>query len=146
LVSRKSYVALNSLVERKSRLLKLTKLNRKTAVNTRETIVRRLKDLPYKARKTLTMDNGTENAEHQKITAAIGIECYFAHPYSSWERGTNENINGLIRWYLPKGTDFNTITDEQIDRIESLINNRPRKCLNYKTPLEVASQFVALRG
>ncbi len=92
------------------------------------------------------MDNGTENAEHQEITASIGIDCYFAHPDSSWERGTNENINGLIRWYLPKGTDFNTITDEQIARIESLLNNRPRKCLDYKTPSEVASPFVALQG
>jgi len=146
LVSRKSHAALNSLVERKSRLLRLTKLNRKTAASTREVIVERLKDLPVEARKTLTMDNGTENAEHQEITVAIGIKCYFAHPYASWERGTNENINGLIRWYLPKGTDFNTITNEQIARIESLINNRPKKCLDYKTPLEVASQFVALRG
>ena len=146
LVSRKSHAALNSLVERKSRLLRLTKLNRKTAAATREVIVERLKDLPSEARKTVTMDNGTENAEHQEITAAIGIECYFAHPYASWERGTNENINGLIRWYLPKGTDFNTITNEQIAKIESLINNRPKKCLDYKTPLEVASQFVALRG
>lgn len=111
LVSRKSLAALNSLVERKTRLIKLTKLTRKTAAATREAVVKRLTDLPRNARRTLTMDNGTENAEHQKITASIGIDCYFAHPYSSWERGTNENINGLIRWYLPKGTDFNTITD-----------------------------------
>ena len=146
LVSGKSLAALNSLVERKTRLLKLTKLTRKTAAATREAVVKRLTDLPKNARRTLTMDNGTENAEHQEITASIGIDCYFAHPYSSWERGTNENINGLIRWYLPKGTDFNTITDNQIARIESLLNNRPRKCLGYKTPSEEASPFVALQG
>jgi len=65
---------------------------------------------------------------------------------ASWEHGTNEHINGLIRWYLPKGTDFSKISEEQISQIESLINNRPRKCLGFKTPIEVASSFVALRG
>jgi IS30 family transposase len=109
-------------------------------------VVEKLKRLPQRARLTLTMDNGTENAKHQEITSAIGTKCYFAHPYASWERGTNENLNGLVRWYLPKGTDFSKITDEQIKQIESLINNRPRKCLGYRTPLEVASSYVALRG
>lgn len=146
LVSRCSLVALNSLVERKSRLLMLTKLPRKSASETVNAVIKRLKALPPDARRTLTMDNGTENAGHQEITADIGIQCYFAHPYASWERGTNENINGLIRWYLPKGTDFNRITCEQIAQIESLLNNRPRKCLGYKTPLEVAAPFVALQG
>jgi IS30 family transposase len=146
LVSRKSLAALNSLVERKSRLLRLTRLERKTAEDTHNAIIGRLKNLPQKARRTLTLDNGTENTMHREVTSAIGIKCFFAHPYASWERGTNENTNGLVRWYLPKGTDFANITDEQIDRIESLINNRPRKCLGFKTPLEVASSFVALRG
>jgi len=146
LVSRCSLVALNSLVERKSRLLMLTKLPRKSAAETVTAVIKRLKALPPEARRTLTMDNGTENAGHQEITADIGIQCYFAHPYASWERGTNENINGLIRWYLPKGTDFNRITCEQIAHIESLLNNRPRKCLGFKTPLEAAAPFVALQG
>ncbi len=145
LVSRKSKVALNSLVERKSRLLLLTKLERKTAKVTRDTVVNRLKVLPQKARRTLTLDNGTENTKHQEITASIGTKCFFAHPYASWERGTNENLNGLVRWYLPKGTDFRKISETEITRIESLINNRPRKCLGYKTPIEVASACVALR-
>ncbi len=146
LVSRKSKVALNTLVERKSRFLMLTKIKRKTAEATFKAVVNRLKNLPPKARRTLTMDNGTENAMHQEITSSIGIDCYFAHPYASWERGTNEHINGLVRWYLPKGTDFRNISDDEIARIESLINNRPRKCLGFKTPLEAASPFVALRG
>ncbi|MBT9151528.1 MAG: hypothetical protein DDT40_01724 [candidate division WS2 bacterium] len=95
----------------------------------------------------MTLDNGTENAGHEKITETIGTKCYFARPYASWQRGTNENANGLIRWYLPKGTDFSIITDEELTRIESLINQRPRKCLGYKTPLEVASSHgVALQG
>jgi IS30 family transposase len=145
LVSRKSRVALNSLVERKSRLLFLTKLERKTAKATHNAVVNRLKVLPAKARRTLTLDNGTENTKHQEITSSVGIKCFFAHPYSSWERGTNENLNGLVRWYLPKGTDFRKISEGKIARIESSINNRPRKCLGYKTPLEVASACVALR-
>ncbi len=145
LVSRKSLAALNSLVERKSRYLMLTKLDAKTAEATYNAVVDRLGDLPAKARLTMTFDNGTENAKHEAITAAIGTKCYFARPYASWQRGTNEHVNGLIRWYLPKGTDFSKITDKQISMIESLINNRPRKCLGFKKPIEVAAPFVALR-
>ena len=94
-------------------------------------------------------DRITEYARHQEITEAIGTRCYFARPYASWQRGTNEHMNGLVRCYFPKGTDFGKITDESAlggARVESLINNRPRKCLGYKTPLEVASSFVALRA
>jgi transposase, IS30 family len=139
LVSRKSKAALNSLVERKSRLVLITKLQRKSASETNRAVIDRLKKLPAKGRQTLTLDNGTENAKHETLSAKLGIKCYFAHPYASWERGTNENINGLIRWYLPKGTDFSKIAPEQIARIEYLLNSRPRKCLGYKTPLEVAA-------
>ena len=147
LVSRESRPALNSLVERNSRVLLLTKLDAKTAEATYRAVTKRMKDLPVKARRTLTLDNGTENAMHEKMTSDIGIKCYFAHPYSSWERGSNENVNGLIRWYLPKGTDFSIISDEQIAKIEFLINSRPRKCLGFKTPIEVAfSHGVALQG
>lgn len=146
LVSRKSLVALQSLTERKSRLLLLSKMDRKGAQETAMTVIERLWALPEGLRRSITFDNGTENAQHEIITAEIGIKCFFAHPYSSWERGTNEHINGLVRWYLPKGTDFSKITDEQIAQIEALINNRPRKCLGFKTPLEVASSAVALRS
>lgn len=139
LISRKSKAALNTLVERKSRLVLITKLPRKGADETNQAIIERLKKLPAKGRLTLTLDNGTENAKHEQLTATLGIRCYFARPYASWERGTNENANGLIRWYLPKGTDFRTITPEQIVWVENLLNNRPRKCLGYRTPLEVAA-------
>jgi len=145
LVSRKSLVALNSLVERKSRLLLLTRIRRKSAELTADAVILRLQELPERVRRTLTLDNGTENAQHEAITEAIGIQCYFADPYASWQRGTNESVNGLVRRYFPKGTDFSKITDKQVAMVESLINNRPRKCLAYKTPLEVASAFVALR-
>jgi IS30 family transposase len=146
LVSRKSLAALNSLTERKSRLLLLTPLDRKGASETNQAIISRLKGFPQKGRRTLTLDNGSENSQHEKLTARLGIQCYFAHPYSAWERGTNEHINGLIRWYLPKGTDFSKISKEQINQIEFRINNRPRKCLGFKTPLEIAFSSVALRS
>jgi len=99
LVSRKSAEALNTLVERKSRLVFITRLDRKTAEETNTAVIERLRRLPEKARQTLTLDNGTENAGHEKITETIGTKCYFARPYASWQRGTNENANGLIRWY-----------------------------------------------
>ena len=146
LVSRKSKAALNSLVERKSRLLCLTGLRQKNARYTARAVIRHLKDLPPKARLTLTLDNGTENTGHELITRKTDIKCYFAHPYHSWERGTNENTNGLIRYYLPKGTDFSTITKQQLKFIEKRLNNRPRKCLGFKTPNEVATSCVALHG
>ena len=139
LISRKSKAALNTLVERKSRLVLITKLPRKTADETLRAVISRFKKLPVKGRQTLTLDNCTENAKHEMLSAKLGIRCYFARPYASWERGTNENANGLIRWYLPKGTDFRKITSEQIARIEKMLNTRPRKCLGYKTPLEVAA-------
>jgi transposase, IS30 family len=145
LVSRKSKEALNSLVERKTRWLRLTRLLRKSAQATNAAVVARLGGLPARARRSLTLDNGTENASHEELTASLGLRCYFAHPYASWQRGTCEYTNSLIRWYLPKGTDFRTISDAQIARIESLINNRPRKCLGFRTPNEVASRYVALR-
>jgi IS30 family transposase len=122
LVSRKSLAALNSLVERKSRLLLLSRLERKTAELTKDTVLQRLQWLPKKARRTLTLDNGSENAQHEAITEAIGIHCYFADPYASWQRGTNESVNGLVRRYFPKGTDFSKISDEQVAKVESLIN------------------------
>ena len=145
MVSSQNKAALNTLVERTCRLTYITKIPRKTAQHTADAIIRRLKHLPPEARRTLTLDNGTENAGHQDITSAIQIHCYFAHPYHSWERGSNEQVNGLIRRYLPKGTDFSMITDLQIKEIENKLNNRPRKCLGFKTPFEAAS-LVALHG
>lgn len=146
LISRKSKAALHTLVERKSRFLVLSKLDRKSATETSKTIIRRLGKLPVRGRRTLTLDNGTENAKHAKVTAKLGMKCYFARPYASWQRGTNENTNGLVRWYLPKGTDFSKIDKDQLKLIEYLINSRPRKCLGYKTPIEVAASSVALAG
>jgi IS30 family transposase len=84
----------------------------------------------------MTYDNGLEFSAHEEITSVIGIEIYFAQPYASWQRGSNENSNGLIRWYLPKDTDLDSLTGGKLDAIIKLINDRPRKCLNWKTSNE----------
>jgi IS30 family transposase len=143
LVSRKSVAALNSLLERKSRYLKLTRLEQKTAGLTNAAVIEALGSLPMKARRSLTLDNGTENASHEEITETIGTKCYFADPYASWQKGAVESVNALIRRYFPKGTDFSKITVEQVAWVEARINNRPRKCLGYKTPAEVAAVALA---
>ena len=142
-VSRKSKVGLNTLVERKTGLVLISKIPNGTSEVTASTVVSRLKSFPCK---TLTTDNGTENFAYEKIQNELNISCYFAHPYCSGERGTNENTNGLIRYYLPKGTDFATISDETIKTIENTLNNRPRKRLGWKTPLEVFNESVAITG
>jgi len=95
----------------------------------------------------LTSDNGKEFARHQEISKALRADFYFAHPYSSWERGLNENTNGLIRQYFPKKHDFTTITEKDISMVMSKLNNRPRKCLGFKTPNQVffgINPYVAL--
>lgn len=135
---------INTLVERKSGLLRITKLTGKDAWTTRQAITRQLAHLPRHLRRTVTFDNGPENRQWQEMEREVGTHAYFAHPYHSWERGTNENTNGLIRWYFPKGTDFGTITDEELARVEYAINTRPRKRLGWRTPLEVWG--VALRS
>ena len=85
----------------------------------------------------MTYDNGTEMAEHKYVTEQTGMKIYFAHPYSSWERGTNENTNGIIRRYYPKNTDFNTVKESEILKLQEHLNNRPRKILDYYTPNEI---------
>ncbi|MDZ7802816.1 IS30 family transposase [Thiohalophilus sp.] len=128
--------ALVTLVERKSKLTLIAKVARKTAEAVSEAIIRLLKPLAPWVH-TLTADNGREFAQHQKIARALNAKFYFAHPFASWERGLNENTNGLIRQYFPKKHDFTTITQRQIQRVMEKLNNRPRKCLGIKTPNQV---------
>lgn len=128
---------INTLVERMTGLVFITKLHTKTGASTRSAIINRLAGLPPTARRTITFDNGPENRDWQPVEAIIGVRCYFAHPYHSWERGTNENTNGLIRDYFPKGTDFSTISDEEIAFVERELNERPRKRHGFRSPLEV---------
>jgi len=135
---------INTLVERKSGLVFITKLNGKTAVDTTDAIQTRFRNLPDKLKQTLTLDNGPENSAWKTIQETTGIKCFYAHAYHSWERGTNENTNGLIRDYYPKKTNFTKIPEEDIQFIEYELNTRPRKRLGWRTPLEAFS--VALGG
>ena len=128
--------AIVSLTERKARLTLIAKVERKTADQVATAIVRLLSPHVKKVH-TLTADNGKEFAQHKTIAARLDADFYFAHPYASWERGTNENMNGLIRQYFPKHRDFRTVTNEEIQRAMDRLNNRPRKCLGYRTPNEV---------
>lgn len=135
---------INTLVERKTGLVFISKLKDKTSSSTILAMKEKFALVPSKFKQTITLDNGPENSNWQAIQTEINISCFHAHPYCSGERGTNENTNGLIRDYFPKKTDFDTITESQIRFVESELNNRPRKRLGWKTPLEVWS--VALQG
>jgi IS30 family transposase len=135
---------INTLVERKTGYTFITKLKNKTSVATIKVVSQRMSILPQKAKYTLTLDNGPENRDWQSIEKETGLTVYAAHPYCSGERGTNENTNGLIRDYFPKKTDFTKVSDEEIQKVEYDLNTRPRKRLNWSTPLEALS--VALQS
>lgn len=123
-------------VERKSRLTVIAIAKDKTAEAVTEALIKAL--TPYKEIVlTLTFDNGREFAYHEKISAALEATSYFAHPYHSWERGANENTNGLIRQYAPKGSDFNGLTNQEVEFMMEQLNNRPRKCLDFETPNQI---------
>lgn len=137
-----------TMVERRSRFLHVLKAANKSAIAVSAAIITALRP-HYKQVHTLTYDNGKEFTQHRLIDRILGSTSYFAHPYHSWERGLNENTNGLIRQYLPKQTDFGKITDEQVREIQDKLNNRPRKCLGWRTAQEVIydqAAIVALPG
>ena len=125
-----------TLVERYSRLSVLSLAPNKTAEAVKAAILKAILPLSSQVH-TLTYDNGKEFALHMDIAEVLEADGFFAHPYHSWERGLNENTNGLIRQYLPKGSDFNQLTSAQVEQIMDKLNNRPRKCLDYKTPNQV---------
>lgn len=127
-----------SLVDRKSRFTLAAKLPNSTSEAARDAIVFLLSRLPPDKVKSITPDRGSEFALYEDVTAALGgVPVYFADPHSPWQRGTNENTNGLIREFLPKGSDFCLVSDAQIDEFITLLNLRPRKCLNWRSPVEV---------
>lgn len=141
-VSRQSKAAITATVERKTRYLIAKKIKGKTAKDMHNAVVKSLKKLPQKLRKTITYDNGTENANHKLTDEILKTKAYFCNPYHSWEKGSIENRIGMIRRYFPKKTNWSLITQKQIDKVVKKINTRPMKCLDFKTPEEV---FVALR-
>ena len=129
----KTKSCLTVLVDRATRYTFIRKTASKTSIQTTTSILSALKPLSNNI-KSITYDNGCEFAKHEKINKELNIKSYFCKPYHSWEKGTVENINGLIRRFFPKGTDFDTISEEEIAYVEDWINNRPMKILNYMTP------------
>jgi len=127
-------------VERLSRKLFARKIGRIASRETTEAQLQIFGSLPSAARLSTALDNGRENHFHGELTALLSLDVYFADPYSSWQRGTNENSNGLVRRYLPKQTDFTSLSQSELDDIVDEINNRPRKVLAYKTPNEIYSE------
>ncbi|MFY7732524.1 MAG: IS30 family transposase, partial [Bacteroidia bacterium] len=127
--------AILTLVERKSRFTYIEKLDGKSAKCVENAVINFFKRTGMPC-ETITFDNGKEFTNHQEITKEIGVKIYFANPYHSWERGTNENMNGLIRQYIPKKSDFNNYSVENIIEIQDKLNNRPRKILEYDSPIQ----------
>jgi transposase, IS30 family len=137
IVGKSRHSALVTLVERKSGYARIGRVDSMKSDMTMRVAKGRLKDLPLSLRRSMTFDNGKEFAEHRKLTRGLGLEVYFADPYASWQRGANENLNGLLRQFFPKGIDFTQISHRQVARVERLINERPRKRLDYRTPAEI---------
>jgi IS30 family transposase len=134
--------ALGTLVERTTRTTILVPIKSKNAEHVAMQFAKEAKKLPQQMKISLTYDQGREMAAHKLFTKITGMKVYFAHPRSPWERGTNENTNGLIRQFFPKGTDFNMVSRREIKKVQDLLNGRPRHVLNYQTPYEVFGELI----
>jgi IS30 family transposase len=135
--------AVGTLVERTTRLVILARMDGTDARSARKGFAKKLRHVPTMLRKTLTYDRGKEMAEHEQLAQRLSIQIFFADPHAPWQRGTNENANGLLRQYLPKGTDLSGYTQRELNAIAHRLNTRPRKCLDFATPLEVYAQLCA---
>lgn len=133
--------AVGTLVERTTRMVIVARMDGTDATSARRGFTTKLRHVPASLRKTLTYDRGKEMAEHEQLAHRLSIQVFFADPHSPWQRGTNENTNGLLRQYLPKGTDLSTYTQRELNAIAHRLNTRPRKCLGFATPLEVYAQL-----
>lgn len=133
--------AIGTLVERTTRFLIIVPLKKKDSTTVRKAFEKEFRKLPDNLKLSLTYDNGTEMAQHKTFTKNSKVKVYFAHPYSPWERPTNENTNGLIRDYFPKGTDFNLISKKQLKDVQNQLNERPRETLEYESPLNTISRL-----
>ena len=146
IVGKGHHQAIVTLTERKSRFSLLSKVKQRTADQVRKALIDML--LPVSDHlHTLTADNGKEFAEHERVAHELQVDFFFAHPYAAWERGANENMNGLVRQYIPKKRNFASVTTVELIQIMKLLNHRPRKCLDFMSPFEVFfDQSVALTG
>lgn len=142
LIGKNRQSCLGTLVERTTRTVLLVPLQSKRAEEVRARFAEEIRQLPQHMRLTLTYDQGREMAEHKLFTKATNMQVYFAHPASPWERGTNENSNGLIRQFFPKGTDFRKVSRHEIKHVQHLLNGRPRKVLGFRTPYEVMRELL----
>ena len=142
LIMGRGKTAIGTLVERSTRYVMLIALEKPTAENVRVEMTRKIMQLPAQLRKSITWDRGKEMAQHRQFTIDSGIQVYFCDPRSPWQRGSNENTNGLLRQYLPKGTDLSIHTEADLDAIAEELNNRPRQTLSWMTPLERFAQVL----
>jgi IS30 family transposase len=138
--------ALGTLVERSTRTVVLVQVDSKQAEHVAERFAEELRSLPQQMKLTLTYDRGSEMARHKLFTEKTKMKVYFADPQSPWQRGTNENTNGLIRQFFPKSTNFKTVTSKEVKRVQDLLNGRPRKALGFHTPYEKFSELLAEKG
>ena len=134
--------ALGTLVERTTRTTILIPIKNREAETVAKAFAKEAKKLPKQMKLSMTYDQGREMAKHKLFTDITGIKVYFAHPRSPWERGTNENTNGLIRQFFPKGTNFNKVSRYEIKKVQDLLNGRPRAALNFQKPYEVFNQLI----
>jgi transposase, IS30 family len=141
-----NHSALGTLVERTTRTVILVQVDSKQAEHVAERFAEELRNLPEQMKLTLTYDRGSEMARHKLFTEKTTMKVYFADPQSPWQRGTNENTNGLIRQFFPKSTNFKTVTTEEVKRVQDLLNGRPRKALGFHTPYEKFSDLLAEKG
>ena len=142
IIGKNNRSALGTLVERTTRTTILIPVKNREAETVAKAFAKEVKKLPRQMKLTMTYDQGREMASHKLFTNLTGVKVYFAHPRSPWERGTNENTNGLIRQYFPKGTEFNKISRHEVKRAQNQLNGRPRKTLGYHTPYEVFNQLI----
>jgi len=142
IIGKNNRSALGTLVERTTRTTILVPVKSKRAEEVARAFAKEVKKLPQQMKLTLTYDQGREMAEHKLFTKLTGVRVYFAHPRSPWERGTNENTNGLIRQFFPKGTDFNKVSRYEVKKAQNLLNGRPRAALDFQKPYEVFNQLI----
>jgi IS30 family transposase len=142
--SKSSQIA--TLVERKTRYVLLAKVDRKDSKTVIDALIKQAHKLPHELYKSLTWDRGSEMAQHKRFTLETDIDVYFCDPSSPWQRGSNENINRLLRQYFPKGTNLSENSQAKLNAVARRLNERPRKTLDYKTPAERFNECVALTG
>ena len=142
IVGKNNRSALGTLVERTTRTTILVPVKNREAEIVAKAFAKEVRKLPQQMKLTMTYDQGREMAKHKLFTNITGVKVYFAHPRSPWERGTNENTNGLIRQFFPKGTDFNKVSKYEIKKVQDLLNGRPRQVLNFQKPYEVFNQLI----